>query len=164
MTSDRSNTKFGTSAERFAAQSSVQGGWAWLGMLVVLPALLGLCGCEKAPVPVFPVTGQVTYKGKPAAGATVVLFTTKAEDTSDVAPSAVVKDDGSFAITVYEPGDGAPEGDYVATVQWRKMVTGAGGSAAGPNVLPEKYANPKTTPIKVSVAGAATQIPPININ
>jgi hypothetical protein len=132
-------------------------------VLALLPAALGISGCEEAPVPVFPVSGNVKFKGKPAAGATVVLYATNVDDTHDVAPTGVVKGDGSFDITVYEPGDGAPQGEYVATVQWRKLVSGAGGSAAGPNVLPSKYANPKTSPIKVSVASGPVQIPPINI-
>lgn len=142
---------------------SVQKYVSRLLVLALVPALLGLAGCSETQLPVFPVTGQVKYKGKPAAGATVVLFNTNAENTNDVAPSGVVKDDGSFEITVYEPGDGAPQGDYIATVQWRKLVTGAGGSAAGPNVLPAKYANPKTSPIKLSVAGGPVQVPPIDI-
>jgi hypothetical protein len=48
-------------------------------------------------------------------------------------------------------------------VQWFKMTSGAGGSGAGPNVLPKKYASPNTSPIKVSVASGPVHIPPVNI-
>jgi hypothetical protein len=131
-------------------------------LLVALPALF-VGGCSEPRVPVFPVMGKVTFQGKPPVGARVVLHAANPQEIDDVAPSGDVQGDGSFAITVYEPGDGAPQGEYVATVQWFKMVSGAGGSGAGPNVLPKKYGSPVTSPIKVSVAGGPVQIPPIDL-
>ncbi|MCI0334577.1 MAG: hypothetical protein L0228_15275 [Planctomycetes bacterium] len=82
-------------------------------------------------------------------------------DTSDVAPTGTVKDDGTFTITSYEPGDGAPHGEYVATVEWFKYDEKLGG--AGSNVIPQKYTSAKTSPIKVNVNGGPTDIPPIAI-
>ena len=131
--------------------------------LLALPALAVFVGCQEVRVPVFPVSGRVTYQGKPAAGAQVVLHAVTPPEEDDVAPSGIVQSDGTFTTTAYEPGDGAPQGEYVATVQWFKLVTGAGGSGAGPNILPQKYASPKTSPIKVSVNGGPTEIPPIDI-
>jgi hypothetical protein len=135
----------------------------WRFAVVLLPAVIAVSGCGESQVPVYPVSGRVTYQGKPAAGATVVLHALGVADTQDVAPYGVVENDGTFAITVYEPGDGAPQGDYVATVEWRKLVANGGGAAAGPNVLPRVYANPKTSPVKVSVANGPVEIPPITI-
>jgi hypothetical protein len=131
-----------------------------LALAALLPAVALMSGCKsEVRVPVFPVAGKVTYKGQPTVGAQVVLHPVKAEETSDVAPSGVVGNDGSFTVTVYEPGDGAPPGDYVATIQWRKFVDGG----AGPNVLPKEYSSPTTSPVKVSVQSGATNIPPIAI-
>jgi hypothetical protein len=132
-------------------------------VLFVLPALLVASGCGEARIPVFPVTGKLSFQGKPPVGARVVLHAADPSDIDDVAPSGAVQSDGTFAITAYEPGDGAPQGDYVATVQWFKVIGDAGGSAPGPNVLPKMYASPATSPIKVSVAGGPVQIPPIVI-
>ena len=42
-------------------------------------------------------------------------------------PVGIVLDDGSFKVTAYDPGDGAPQGDYVATIQWFKITKDAGG-------------------------------------
>jgi hypothetical protein len=92
-----------------------------------------------------------------------VLHPVDSSQTSDVVPIGVVNKDGSFTVTAYEPGDGAPPGDYVATVQWFKMVHGAGGAGPGPNVLPAKYARPDSSPIRVSVKEGSTEIPPIEI-
>ena len=128
-------------------------------LLAFVCSLVVMTGCSDVRVPVFPVSGKVLYKGKPAAGAQIVLYSSKQSEVDDIAPSATVGTDGNFAITVYEPGDGAPDGDYVAIVQWFKMD----GETAGPNVIPKMYGSPKTSPIKLTVAGGPVQIPPINI-
>ncbi len=132
-------------------------------LLLALPVLLAASGCSReAPrVPVIPVSGKVIYQGKPPVGAQIVLHPVNAAETSDVAPSVVVGSDGSFTITAYDPGDGAPQGDYVATIHWHKFVASEGG--AGPNVLPKEYASPATSPVKVNVSGGPTQVPPIAI-
>jgi hypothetical protein len=131
---------------------------------LLLLSLLAAAGCGDAEkrVPVFPVTGKVTYQGKPPVGAQIVLHLTNSSATPDAAPIGVVQDDGSFTFTVYDPGDGAPKGDYVATVEWFKLNKEMGGP--GPNVIPKKYTDPKTSPIKVTVTGPGpTEIPPITI-
>jgi hypothetical protein len=131
-----------------------------LGALATFTALG--CGGESR-VSVVPVSGKVTFQGTAPAGAQVVLHPlTRSEETS-VAPSGTVKEDGSFQISAYDQGDGAPPGDYVATVQWFRIVAEEGGSGRGPNVLPVKYASPETSPVKVTVKGEATQLEPIDI-
>jgi hypothetical protein len=135
-----------------------------LSALALISALLTASGCADSEkrVPVFPVTGKVTYQGKPPVGAQIVLHPANSVETPDAAPIGVVQDDGSFSFTVYDPGDGAPKGDYVATVQWFKLNKEMGGP--GPNVIPKKYTDPKTSPIKVTVSGGGpTEMPPITI-
>jgi hypothetical protein len=120
------------------------------------------CGDAEKRVPVFPVTGKITYQGKPPVGAQIVLHPAHSGETLDAAPIGVVQDDGSFTFTVYDPGDGAPAGDYVATVQWFKLNKELGGP--GPNVIPKKYTDPKTSPIKITVASPGpTAVQPITI-
>lgn len=133
-----------------------------VGMLIVVALVTG-CNFESPRLPVFPVTGKVTYKGQPADGAQVVLFPVNPDIAAEIAPSARVQKDGSFAITAYDPGDGAPEGDYVVTVSWRKVVKDKAGDFAGPNVIPKEYGSAATSPVKISVKGAPTEIPLIAI-
>jgi hypothetical protein len=156
LTSGSSPNQSGT---RFAVRR-------WTRVVALLVPLGVVTGCNVEPprVPVFPVTGKVTFKGKPAEGAQVVLFPVNTENAAELSPSGTVRKDGTFALTAYEPGDGAPEGDYVATVSWRKMVIGDGGAAAGPDVIPKQYSSAATSPVKVSVKGGPIQIPPIAIN
>ena len=135
---------------------------AGLLSLVSLLALVTFVGCNSDErVPVFPVSGKVTYQGKVPVGAQVILHPVTYTGPDSVTPIGIVLDDGSFKVTAYDPGDGAPQGDYVATVQWFKVTKEAGGP--GPNVIPKKYTDPKTSPIKVTVSGGPTEVPPITI-
>ena len=135
--------------------------WARLAVLA-LPSLLALSGCSgDARAPVFPVSGKVTFKGQPAVGAQVGLQPVNVSQTTDVAPTGTVKNDGSLTITSYDPDDGAPQGEYVATIQWFKITSEAGGP--GPNVMPPKYGSAGTSPIKVAVNRGPTHIQPITI-
>lgn len=130
--------------------------------VLMLPVVNG-CGGE-VRVPVFPVSGKISFQGKPPVGAQIVLHPVDRSQPNDVTPSGGVTDDGSFKITAYELDDGAPQGEYVATIEWFKIVSaGGGGGGRGPNVLPKKYASAQTSPIKVSVKNGPTVIPPITI-
>jgi hypothetical protein len=125
--------------------------------------MLALAGCGEKELPVFPVAGKVSYAGQVPVGAQVVLHSTTDSLPPTVVPTATVQPDGSFQLSVYRPGDGAPAGDYVATIQWFKVVQTDGGSGRGPNVLPKAYADPVSSPIKLTVTNQPTQLDPINI-
>jgi len=152
--------------ERNASQGrlSIRMAWHLEPIAIIATFIAAFVGCSESRVPVFPVHGTVSFKGKPPVGAQVVLHAVNASGPTEVAPAATVREDGSFEITAYDPGDGAPDGDYVATIEWFKIVTGEGGGGRGPNVLPKQYASAKTSPVKVQVAGGPVEIPPIKIN
>jgi hypothetical protein len=128
-----------------------------------LLAVLAIGGCDNARVPVHDVSGRVTYQGQPPVGALIVLHPVDDTHPTDVTPTGTVSEDGSFQITAYEPGDGAPLGDYVATIHWFKLIQEDGGAGRGPNVLPPRYASPDTSPVRITVKEGGSQIPPIEI-
>jgi hypothetical protein len=129
---------------------------------ILIPALSLLVGCSEKWEKTVPVSGTVNVDGQPAAGAQIVLNALNPAGPNSVAPTGAVKADGSFVITTYTAGDGAPPGDYIATVQWFKFDPKIEG--VGPNVLPKEYGSPKTSPIKVTVqANGPTVIDPISI-
>lgn len=135
-----------------------------VGRMLTLTAasLLFAAGCGEKRVEVFPATGKVTFDGEIPVGGQIVLHPADPANAVGVAPRATVKPDGSFTITAYESGDGAPPGDYVVTLEWYKMTEEDGG--AGPNVVPKKFTDPKQSPIKVTInAGAPTTLEPIKI-
>jgi hypothetical protein len=132
--------------------------------LALVSALTLLAGCAENWAEVFPVSGAVTFGSEIPAGARIVLHPINAFATEGeaVVPTGSVKPDGSFVITSYQSGDGAPPGAYVATIEWYKFDEKLGGP--GPNVIPAEYANPKTSPIRVTVKGGGpTMVDPIMI-
>jgi hypothetical protein len=134
--------------------------------LVLTFALCGLiatsgCGGSSKPATV-PATGKVTFKKtKPAAGAMVVFHPVSPDMEKLIGgkPTArKVNDDGTFTLTTYEDGDGAPEGEYGVTIQWEakaregKLSLGGEGAPAGRSMINEaKYGNPQKPFTKVTV-------------
>src|SRR4051794_35168375 len=95
-------------------------GSAARGTLLAL-ALSLLTGCgATGPIRCHPVSGQVTYDGKPAAGVRVYLMPTSAPMVPVIPanPHAVTGPDGRFKVSTYADGDGAPEGGYQVVMIW----------------------------------------------
>src|SRR5262245_3949907 len=110
----------------------------------------------------YPVTGSLIFEGQPAAGATIVLY--PQDPSLSARPRATVESDGSIIVTTYEFGDGAPAGEYKATVEWRRAVEGQESgedSPPPPNVFPAAYASPGTTPVRLIVEEGENEFPVI---
>lgn len=109
------------------------------------------------------VEGAVSFQGHPLPGAMVVLHPKSGARTDVPTPRALVDKDGTFRVSTYDAGDGAPPGEYVTTIAWYKLVGQRGDVQAGPNVLPLKYSNPKTSPWVIRVAEQSTRLPPVQL-
>ena len=139
----------------------------YLGLVLLAALSLSGCGPSDPPkVQVFPVTGKVKLSsGEVPVGARVLLHATTRSEAlpAGIAPSGNVQADGSFKIGVYTADDGAPPGEYKATIEWFKLVVTPEESYQGPNVLPANYSDPAQTPVSVTVQAGPTEIPPIEI-
>jgi hypothetical protein len=127
--------------------------------------LVAILGCGEAKpdrVAVHPAAGTITFKGQPAHGASLTLYPkTVAENVP--APRASVEKDGSFKLSTFNGGDGAPEGEYVVTVRWYKLVKQGSDLIAGPNVIPRKYTNPQSSELTIRIAAGENALPPIKL-
>jgi hypothetical protein len=113
---------------------------------------------------VHPVEGQVNWNGEPFPGATVTFHPQGWKvDPGTREPSGDTGADGRFKLTTYQDGDGAPEGPYVVTVLYRKVVFPRDGNAYGPNLLPKEYESPETSGLKVEVVQGANVVPPLDL-
>ena len=122
-----------------------------VAMAMCVGLSLSACSSDER-VATHPVHGRVLVADQPAAGAFLVFHPTGAPTSGEIArPAAQVRPDGSFDLSTFDEADGAPAGDYAVTVEWRKLVTRAGESTPGPNIVPGIYSRPETTPLKVSV-------------
>jgi hypothetical protein len=117
---------------------------------------------EADRVPVYPVDGAITFRGQPMPGAFIVLHP-KTPNEKAPAPRAEVTKEGALRVSTYNAGDGAPEGEYVLTIQWNKLVKNGNDVVAGPNVIPPKYSKPETSGIVVQVAAGPNSLQPIKL-
>jgi hypothetical protein len=147
---------------------NLKSSFSWF-VAAIAPIALGavaIIGCGKSGperAPVLPVEGVVTFEGKSTPGAMIVLHRkgTKLDDVP--APRAVVGKDGAFRFTTYDAGDGVPAGEYVATIAWHKLTGQGSDIQAGPNVLPPRYGNPKTSTWEIRVADAPVRMPDVKL-
>jgi hypothetical protein len=136
-----------------------------IAFIALALATLTAPGCGEAKperVPLHAVQGAITFKGQPIPGA-FLTFHPKAPVESVPTPRASVNGSGEFTLSTYDGGDGAPEGEYVVTVQWYKPIRNGADVVAGPNVIPRKYAAPSTSNLNVRVAAGSNQLPPIRL-
>lgn len=142
--------------------------------LLILLSVLGCRGDTEGRLPTFKVTGTVKYKGEPVAGADVILQYSEHNKAS----FARTNDSGEFMLGTYENRDGALAGSAVITVsKWEELppsnVPVAGDPGYDPSkadapepkpklLLPKKYADFKTTDLKV-VVDANAKNPPLNL-
>jgi hypothetical protein len=123
-------------------------------------------GCSDArlkdALPVHKVRGQLTYQGKPMAGAIVTYFPAGTDKFPSVTPTATADDKGRYQLTTYFTGDGAPAGDYVVTVYWPqagvKPPPGDPDPPPPPDRLKKVYADAKTTKLRAAVRAQENSI------
>ena len=127
-----------------------------LGAALVLSVLAG-CSASSTRLPVVKAQGKVSFQGKPAAGAFVSLYPVTPDPKHPVNPRATVGDDGTFVLTTYEKGDGAPVGEYNVALDWKKPLPKQEGGETefGPCLLPARYQKPETSGLRVTVAETA---------
>jgi hypothetical protein len=119
--------------------------------------ILALAGCGGGPPDnvkrkaTHPVTGTLTLNQKPVAGVRITLYPLNEADRggshwTQGFPHAITKEDSTFTVSTYVPGDGAPAGDYLVLAS---LMEGEGEQAK--DVLQDRFANPKTAKQKFQV-------------
>lgn len=151
----------------------------WLAVSVFVAFSVGCGGGAKDGPKTVPVTGTVTFKGQPVAGATVAL----SPKTAGLRAAVGITDAaGRFQLTTLTPGDGAMPGSYGVQIA---KIEGADAAAApavedpiaasqraakegkleplaGPeavkDLLPVKYKSPNTSGLTAEVKQGANDL------
>jgi hypothetical protein len=147
-----------------------RGDWARAARLVpllVFAALAAACG-GKDFHKVYPVKGKVTVNGKPAFECLVYLNRTFNDDhPRRVTPYALTDEKGEFQITSYYTGDGAPEGEYIVTAEWRERSGIMNNNFEGIDRLGGDYAKTDKTRglpgFVIKVERRALELPPFEL-
>ena len=88
--------------------------------VLALSGLIVACpGCGESNG-LCPVSGRVSYKGEPAAGAVVSFIPRAGTDPGAPVARGEVGDDGSFRLESGDLGPGAAPGQYAVLVEWRQ--------------------------------------------
>ena len=146
----------------------------WLLSLVTSLAVLETCGCgSSATSPevlkqLVPVCGTMTFQGQPIAGAVLAFRPADGTQIADDGwTSAVVDPEGKFEVKTSvsrELGHGAVPGEYVVAVSWTKpLKPNSSDSDMGPELLPRRYQDPKSSPLRIKVEDDSRELPNIEL-
>jgi len=135
--------------------------------VAALILLLAGCGGPSRPATA-PVSGRVTYQGKPVPLGQIVFYPENGRPAvGSIGP------DGSYRLTTFETvGDGATPGRYRVTIQAMRVTGGGhaktfdeelrGGGSPGPAkvewLVPEECSRPETTPLMAEVKPGSNTI------
>ena len=131
----------------------------WAAALAAPLLCCASCTRNDGRVPVYPVRGQVFVGQKPATKALVVFHPVGREDPQALRPYGHVGADGSYRLTTYEAGDGAPTGDYRVSVVW---LAPSGGEDP-PDQLKGRYRDPGASSLKATVQQGPNEIAPFKL-
>lgn len=122
---------------------------------------LGLLGCSGGDADMTPIRGEVIYNGEPLKEGTVI-YTPQMPRNGQQA-SGGIQEDGTFEMTTRQRGDGVKHGAYNISIyamephpgepQSREEVEAAGGKIERGFLIPEKYADPRTSGLTDTVDG-----------
>jgi hypothetical protein len=119
------------------------------------------CGSGNSGPAVYPVEGEVFYKGKPAAGCIVSFHPQGGVGPETGWPSMGTADtNGKFRLTTRLANDGAPAGQYDISFSWpgEPSASDPTGDTA-PDRLPQKYQFPASSGFNVTVEAKDNSIP-----
>jgi hypothetical protein len=107
------------------------------------------CNRSSTDAPVYPVGGEVFFKGEPASGAVIHFHPV---DEKNGSPAfGTVKEDGSFELSTFDTNDGAEEGDYIVTINWRTEERIDGETISGPDLLGGRYSHRNGSTLRATV-------------
>lgn len=131
--------------------------------VTAIMAILCLVGCQKAVERVgpklFPAEGKILIDGKIPVGATI-RFCSPQTSIWGRMPIAVVRQDGTYAVSFSGKEDGIPAGDYDLIVYWLEIPPEGG---LPKDRLMGEYCEPTKPAAKVTIIEGSNQLEPIQL-
>jgi hypothetical protein len=129
--------------------------------LVVFALIVLLPSCSKSDrKAVYPVHGHVVDgDNQPAVGALLIFHRLEADSNDLNKPRGYVEADGSFALTTYTKDDGAPEGEYLVSIEWLPPPTSPF-ARRGADRLQGRYRDPTTSGLRFRIEKLAKNVLP----
>ena len=137
--------------------------WFFLPALALI-VVTSVAGCGKRGRELAPVTGNVTYRGKPVPFGYVMF-----QPESGQGALGVIQSDGGFRMVTNGEGDGAAVGKnrvriacYEIQDPAKKKLAGGGEVPLGKSLIPARYSSLDTSGIVVDVHSGANE--PVVLN
>lgn len=111
----------------------------------LLASVIGCSGNSGYP-DTAPVRGVLIYKGKPLPDANVSFIPLLGRPAS-----ATTNANGEFELTTFTEGDGAIPGEHQVIVEKLEQTTSQDLYAQTKSAIPKKYAELRTTPLKLAI-------------
>ena len=131
--------------------------------------LLAGSGASSDNVTVYPVKGKITFNGKPMVG-TGAISLIPTDNQAGAAAGGEIKEDGSYELTTYKPGDGSMPGNFRVVIhqvvfqEGQNTEDGAAPAAGVPppvpeaDRIPEIYSQPTNSPLTMKVEAKPNEI------
>lgn len=134
-------------------------------------------GCGDAPVSdvaeftdLHPVSGKVTFQGRPLAGGTVRLHSLSAQGANGQPEvhSGIVREDGYYEVHTFRPsgrGLGVPAGEYLMSFSWLGVEEGQPDVSEDelPERLPVEYTHPQTSGVTATVEEGVSVVTDVDL-
>jgi len=122
-------------------------------------------GCSDGRLKIYPVTGQVLYNGQPLKGVDIALHPLDPKNNVGYPAHATTDADGTFALTTFLKGDGAPAGEYRVAVAFavESIEEGSDQTKRLTAQVPVKYHRGETSGITVVVKPEPNTLEPIRL-
>lgn len=119
-------------------------------------------GCGDGKIRRYPVTGKVLVGGQPLADARLTLRPIGgSEEFQKQRPLGVTREDGSFELTTFVKGDGAPAGEYTVRLLGASARSMAK-SDSGPRFHP-KYGKHDTSGLTATIEPGENVLEPFDL-
>ena len=133
---------------------------SWTGVSSLTLLWCAACGSPPPADPdkkaTFAVNGKVLLDGQALPAVTVVLHPRDAAGDKALRSYGKTDASGSFTLSTYQAGDGAPAGHYTVTVHGDP-------DAAVAAAVPDRYARTGSSGLQVEVKQQANDLPPFQL-
>jgi hypothetical protein len=142
--------------------------WVRSFSLAFVILVLAGCGDSRSFPKVYEVHGTILVNGQPTDGCQIFLSRTSGPQLETPAsPQGITDSNGEFLITSYNTDDGAPEGEYVVTIEWHERTGITKQEFGGPDKLGGAYSKVDKTKgmagFTLKIEGAPLQLPPFKL-
>jgi hypothetical protein len=134
-----------------------------LALTALTCTALVCCSCSSA-ARLQAVRGKVLVAGQPPEGAVVVFHPVDQSVPDTRRPVGRVEADGTFILSTYGVGEGAPAGQYIVAISRARAPSEAVTTTDKDGVqVPPKYGDVRSSPLRATVTEGTNEMPTYNL-